>query len=98
MRKLLRTNNLFAPVRSSVPAYNPEANDQKLKTWWTRINGLSNRPASKVYLSQLSNLLAYYNRQVQDTTKVLFSNISADRLRSLEQKNNYQRYRELSQG
>lgn len=70
MRKLLRSNTLFTPIRSSVPAYNPEANDQKLKTWWNRLNSLSSRPASKVYLSQLSNLLAYYNRQVNDTTKV----------------------------
>jgi len=64
MRKLLRSSPLLTPLRSSVPTYNPEANDQKLKTWWTRINGLSSKPASKVYLSQLSNLLAYYNRQV----------------------------------
>lgn len=70
MRKLLRSNTLFTPIRSSVPTYNPEANDQKLKTWWNRLNSLSSRPASKVYLSQLSNLLAYYNRQVIDTTKV----------------------------
>lgn len=70
MRKLLRANTFVSMTRSSVPEYRPEANEQKLKSWWTRLNSLSSRPASKVYLAQLSNLLAYYNRQVSDTTKV----------------------------
>ncbi len=70
MRKLLRTNYYATVVRAAVPEYRPEANEQKLKSWWARLNSLSSRPASKVYLAQLSNLLAYYNRQVSDTTKV----------------------------
>ena len=70
MRNLLRPNALFNTIRSAVPVYNPEANDQKLKTWWNRLSQLSSKPASKVYLSQLSTLLAYYNRQVNDTSKV----------------------------
>ncbi len=71
MRKLVRSNYLATAARSAVPEYRPEANEQKLKSWWGRLNSLSSRPASKVYLAQLSNLLAYYNRQVSDTTKVL---------------------------
>jgi hypothetical protein len=72
MRKLLRSS--YLPVtRSAVPEYRPEANEQKLKSWWSRLNSLSSRPASKVYLAQLSNLLAYYNRQVTDSTKVVRS-------------------------
>jgi hypothetical protein len=70
MRKLLRTASFRPVARASVPEYRPEANEEKFKSWWSRLNSLSNRPASKVYLAQLSNLLAYYNRQVSDTTKV----------------------------
>lgn len=69
MNKLLRASNFKTFARASVPEYRPEANEEKFKSWWTRLNNLSNRPASKVYLAQLSNLLAYYNRQVKDTTK-----------------------------
>jgi hypothetical protein len=56
-----------------VPEYRPEANDEKFKSWWSRLNSLSSKPASKVYLAQLSNLFAYYNRSTKDTTKVLHS-------------------------
>ena len=71
MRKLLRTARFSQVTRSSVPEYRPEVNDQKFKNWWSRLNNLSSRPASKVYLAQLSNLFAYFNRQVTDTTKVI---------------------------
>ena len=70
MRKLLRTTPFTQVARSAVPEYRPEVNDQKFKNWWSRLNNLSSRPASKVYLAQLSNLFAYFNRQVTDTTKV----------------------------
>lgn len=70
MRKLLRPSTLNAVVRSSVPEYRPEANEEKFKSWWSRLNSLSSKPASKIYLAQLSNLLAYYNRTSKDTTKV----------------------------
>jgi len=70
MRKLVRSCCFVSANRNAIPEYRPEANEQKLKNWWTRLNTLSSRPASKVYLAQLSNLLAYYNRTVTDTTKV----------------------------
>ena len=70
MRKLLRTAPFSQVARSAVPEYRPEVNDQKFKNWWSRLNNLSSRPASKVYLAQLSNLFAYFNRQVTDTTRV----------------------------
>lgn len=71
MRKLLRSAPFKSvTTRAAVPEYRPEANDQKFKAWWSRLNSLSSKPASKVYLAQLSNLFAYYNRQVSDTTKV----------------------------
>jgi hypothetical protein len=71
MNKLLRASTLNKFVRASVPEYRPEANEEKFKSWWSRLNNLSSRPASKVYLAQLSNLLAYYNRQVKDTTQAI---------------------------
>ena len=71
MRKLLRSTPFITKTRSTAPAYRPEANEEKFKSWWGRLNNLSNRPASKVYLAQLSNLFAYYNKQVTDNTKVL---------------------------
>lgn len=76
MRKLLRASTLNPFVRSSAPEYRPEVNEEKFKSWWTRLNNLSSRPASKVYLAQLSNLLAYYNRLAKDTTKVQFFSFS----------------------
>jgi hypothetical protein len=76
MRKLLRLTPFTQMARSSVPEYRPEINDQKYKNWWSRLNNLSSRPASKVYLAQLSNLFAYFNRQVIDTTKVKLLKLS----------------------
>ena len=77
MRTLLRRTATFnANARASVPEYRPEANEEKFKSWWSRLNNLSSRPASKVYLAQLSNLLAYYNRQVKDTTQVHYKKCS----------------------
>jgi hypothetical protein len=74
MRTLLRRAATFqSTARAAVPEYRPEANEEKFKSWWSRLNNLSSKPASKVYLSQLSNLLAYYNRPVKDTTEVLLS-------------------------
>ena len=70
MRKLLRSTPFAIKARSTAPAYRPEANDEKFKNWWGRLNNLSSKPASKVYLAQLSNLFAYYNKQVTDSTKV----------------------------
>jgi hypothetical protein len=69
MNKLLRTSAFKSFTRTVVPEYRPEANEEKFKSWWSRLNNLSSRPASKVYLAQLSNLLAYYNRPVKDTTQ-----------------------------
>lgn len=70
MRKLLRTTPFMQVTRSSAPEYRPEANEQNFKNWWGRLNNLSSLPTSKVYLAQLSNLFAYFNKQVEDTTKV----------------------------
>lgn len=70
MRKLLRSTPFLQTARNSVPEYRPESNEQKFKGWWNRLNSLSSKPASKVYLAQLSNLFAYYNRQVSDSTSV----------------------------
>jgi len=69
MNKLLRASTFKTFARASIPEYRPEANEEKFKSWWSRLNNLSSRPASKVYLAQLSNLLAYYNKQVKDTTQ-----------------------------
>ena len=68
--KLLRTTPFLQKARSSAPEYRPEANEQKFKEWWGRLNNLSNKPSSKVYIAQLSNLFSYYNKQVSDNTKV----------------------------
>lgn len=76
MRKLVRRVPYMHTLRASVPEYRPEASDQKFKSWWSRLNSLSNKPASKVYLAQLANLFAYYNRQVEDTVKVDFNSLS----------------------
>ena len=89
MRKLLRSAPFSQITRAAVPEYRPEANDLKFKNWWARLNSLSSKPASKVYLAQLSNLFAYYNRQVTDTTKVLpytfsLSTFQRGRARSLQ--------------
>ena len=70
MRKLVRSTPFLQTTRSSAYDYRPEAHEQKFKSWWSRLNSLSNKPASKVYLAQLSNLFAYYNRQASDNSKV----------------------------
>lgn len=70
MRKFVRSVPLRAMGRSAQPAYNPEANDQRLKNWSTRLNALATSQASKVYLGQLGALVNYYNRAATDTTKV----------------------------
>jgi|688.fasta_scaffold47908_4 hypothetical protein len=71
MRKLVRANIFKTYARSSVPEYRPEANEEKFKSWWSRLNSLSSKPTSKVYLAQLANLFAFYNRSTKDTTKVI---------------------------
>lgn len=70
MRKLLRSAPLLPKTRAAAPEYRPEVQEQKFKNWWSRLNSLSNKPTSKVYLAQLSNLFSYYNRQVSDSTQV----------------------------
>ncbi len=70
---MLRSQPFVQVVRSSVPEYRPEANEQKLKAWYARLNSLASKPASKVYVAQLSGLLAYYGRQVSDNSKVRVS-------------------------
>lgn len=76
MRKLLRSTPFIQRTRCSAPEYNPEAHDQKFKSWWSRLNNLSSKPSSKVYLAQLANLFAYYNKQVTDNTKVSLTTFS----------------------
>lgn len=71
MRKLVRRMPFSQTLRASTPEYRPEVHEQKFKSWWTRLNSLSSKPTSKVYLAQLSNLFAFYNRQVDDTVKVV---------------------------
>lgn len=71
MRRLLRSKPFLMVARNSVPEYRPEANDTKCKNWLARLSSLSSKPASKVYLSQLSGLISYYNKTVTDTVKVI---------------------------
>ena len=80
MRKLLRSTPFIQKARASAPEYRPEAQEQKFKSWWNRLNSLSSKPASKVYLAQLSNLFAYYNRQVSDNTQVTIRSLSPSTL------------------
>jgi hypothetical protein len=49
-------------TRNSIPEYRPETNTQNLKSWIARLTVLSSKPASKVYLAQLSGLIGYYNK------------------------------------
>ena len=76
MRRFLRPIQQQVVMRAAVPEYNPEANEQKFKTWWNRLSLISTCPASKVHLAQLANLLAYYNRTVHNTTAVHFVGFS----------------------
>lgn len=71
MRSLLRSRPFSMVKRNAVPEYRPEANEQALKSWLARLSSLSSKPASKVYLAQLSGLIGYYNKQVSDITKVV---------------------------
>ena len=71
MRKFVRTTPMRVMGRNTQPAYNPEANDQRLKNWSARLNSLASSQVSKVYLGQLGALIAYYNRAAVDITKVL---------------------------
>ena len=70
MQRLLRQRPFSMIARSTVPEYRPEVNDTKCKNWLARLTSLSSKPASKVYLSQLSGLIAYYNKTVTETAKV----------------------------
>lgn len=71
MRKFIKTQSFKSLIaRNSAAEYRPEKNDEKLKTWTSRLTGLSTEPASRAYLSQFQALLTYYNKNVADTTKV----------------------------
>jgi hypothetical protein len=70
MRRLVRTAPFQIVGRSNQPTYNPEANDQKLKSWSNRLNNLATSQSSKLYLGQLGALLNYYNRLTHDLSKV----------------------------
>lgn len=62
MRSLLRNRPFSMVTRNSIPEYRPETNTQNLKSWIARLTVLSSKPASKVYLAQLSGLIGYYNK------------------------------------
>lgn len=70
MRRLVRTTPFQVVGRATQPAYNPEANDQKLKSWSNRLNNLATSQSSKLYLGQLGALLNYYNRLTHELSKV----------------------------
>ena len=72
MRKFIRSTTFKTIGRNTQVAYNPEANDQKLRSWTSRLNSLATSQASKVYLGQLGALVNYYNRAAVDTTKVSY--------------------------
>ena len=73
MRRFVRSVPVKAMGRNTQPAYNPEANDQKLKNWSSKLNNLATSTASKMYLGQLGALVNYYNRAAMDTTKVFIN-------------------------
>ena len=68
MRRLLRSSPFNVAVRAAIPEYRPEVQEQNLKNWMGRLNNLSSKPVSKVYLAQFSGLVAYFNRTAVDTT------------------------------
>lgn len=72
MRRFIRSVPFQFVGRNSQPAYNPEANDQKLKNWSNRLNNLASSQSSKLYLSQLGALVNYYNRLTHDISKVKY--------------------------
>ena len=71
MRRFLRSAPRQIMGRNTQPAYNPEANDQKLRNWTSRLNNLASSGASKMYLAQLGALVNYYNRGAVDSTQVI---------------------------
>lgn len=71
MRRFIKSAPIQKQFSRNVAAeYRPEKNDEVLRSWTSRLNNLSTQPASRGYLSQFQALLAYYNKQVNDTTKV----------------------------
>ena len=70
MRRFIRRVPTQLIARNAVPAYNPEANEQKLRNWTSRLNNLASTQSSKMYLAQLGALLNYYNRGAVDSTQV----------------------------
>ena len=76
MRRFVRSVPLQVAGRNSQPAYNPEANEQKLKNWSSRLNNLASSGASKMYMSQLGALMNYYNRGATGSTQVLLNKLS----------------------
>ena len=71
MRRFIRSAPMQLKGRNTQPAYNPEANDQKLRNWTSRLNNLASSGASKMYLAQLGALVNYYNRGAVDSTQVI---------------------------
>lgn len=76
MRRFVRSVPFKVMGRNTQPAYNPEANDQKLKNWSNKLSNLATSTSSKLYLSQFGALVNYYNRLAADTTKVFFHLLS----------------------
>lgn len=70
MRRFVRSVPRQIVGRNAQPAYNPEANDQKLRNWTSRLNNLASSGASKIYLAQLGALVNYFNRGAVDSTQV----------------------------
>ena len=69
LRKFVRPS-VRASLRSTVPEYRPDIHEQKLRNWTNRLNTLATSPASRMYVSQLAALMNYYNKTVEDRTKV----------------------------
>jgi hypothetical protein len=71
MRRFIKSASVQKQFSRNVAAeYRPEKNDEVLRSWTSRLSSLSTQPASRGHLSQFQALLAYYNRQTVDTTKV----------------------------
>ena len=84
MRRLVRSSPMQKMGRNSMPAFDPEASNQKLKNWTNRLSNLASTGESKMYLTQLGALVNYYNRGAVDTTQVHLSASSGYRLERLE--------------
>ena len=94
MRRFIKNQSLTQQFsRNTVSEYRPEKNDEKLRNWSSRLSNLSTGPASRGYLSQLQALLSYYNKQINDTTKVFNAITPGHRLGKLEFQNHHQRPR-----